>query len=135
MADVFWNLIQLSRTDPVFAKGYEDIVDNLGRAANLSLGQIGILVITKYTNRLYQNQGKTNHYLEDAQIEQLLFGVPNGQEKLVPLLPSMDEQRATIIYDVMQKVVKPMLMARLEQMKGAKQFSDLATLYPELAQD
>lgn len=120
MADVFWNLIQLTSTDQDFHQVYESLVHKISNSANLSKGQVGILVITKYATRLYRHQGKTNHEIEDAQIEQLRFGVPDDTGNLVKLVPDIDEAKASIVFDVMQKAVKPLLVSRFEQMKSLK---------------
>lgn len=108
MADVFYNLIQLTETDSEFKDTYIKWINFLARSIEFSNEQINAIIIAKYHHRMFKNDGKNDFDRENLLIAQM---TEKGQ------IPKLTKKNASDFATLVNTICNRILISRLEMLK------------------
>ncbi len=124
LADVWYNLIQLTQLDPDFSVTYKKCVDQLREAVGYSTRDAFLLIHAKYQLRFYDNKGVKEHNEEIEAIKFLLKG-----ENIDPIATPSDEE-LNKAYRLLNKMSVTILKPRLLQFQTLQTWKR-ASWYPD----
>lgn len=111
IADVYYNIIQLSVLDPEFRDVYRTCMQRLSDNLGLTLHQAALLVIAKYKHRLIDNNGKKDIPGELAVVARLL----NEGEGDGPLIPTPSDEQLDEAFNTIGEMKNTIFKPRLIQ--------------------
>lgn len=109
IADIWYNLIQLTILDPEFEKSYMLCIDKLCETLGFSRQQAYLLTVTKYKCRLIDQQGKKDI---PEEIERITALVENNST----LLPIPSDEAIAEAFRVINRMGEKVLKTRLLQL-------------------
>ncbi len=113
-ADMFYNVVQLRRLDPLFKSEYDKWLNVLANSLGLTMHQAGLLTIAKYSYRLVANHGKKD-VASELTIINSLRSQQGESDPLIPTPTNEQVSRSLHLVDLLERFV---LHPRLLQLQA-----------------